>query len=72
MFADYEAFSIPEMTLDQGQIRHLSAGASETVEHGHNTLIKFDFLVNLCTPHDVKLGGQSEKCYDRVCPVCHV
>lgn len=31
--------------------------------------ITFDFLANFFTP--VKLGGQSEKCYDRVCPVCH-
>lgn len=30
-----------------------------------------NFLVNFYTPVDVKLGSQSEKCYDRVCPVCY-
>lgn len=40
-------------------------------EFSHKMLGTFGILVSFHTPVDVKLGGQSEKCYGWVCPVCH-
>lgn len=61
------------MELSSSQDRLFKTIRSDTCmfECGHKMLVTFGILVNFHTPVDVKLGGQSEKCYSRVCPVCH-